>query len=74
MLKVQITAETLGYFFLFSERIICIKNVPEKMKAEVLLKVLGERTLIVYLNADRINNHKKVVLREFQSTPKMVFE
>ncbi|GFX48244.1 integrase catalytic domain-containing protein [Trichonephila clavipes] len=50
------------------------KNVPEKLKPEILLNILGEKAnnLMIYLRDEDLSDYNKlkaIVLKEFQPTP-----
>ncbi|GFT00571.1 integrase catalytic domain-containing protein [Trichonephila clavipes] len=51
-----------------------IKSVPDELKAEVLLNILGERVnnLLTYVSQEDLSNYvkiKELILREFEPTP-----
>ncbi|GFV17540.1 DUF1758 domain-containing protein [Trichonephila clavipes] len=51
-----------------------IKSVPDELKAEILLNILGERVnnLLTYVSQEDLSNYvkiKELILREFQPTP-----
>ncbi|GFT84261.1 integrase catalytic domain-containing protein [Trichonephila clavipes] len=52
-----------------------IKSVPDELKAEILLNILGERvnSLLTYVSQEDLINYvkiKELILREFEPTPK----
>lgn len=53
-LKVTIKSEAWEYFFSSLKRAFCATDVPEKMKAKILLNLLCERAtyIITYLKND----------------------
>ncbi|GFT02753.1 integrase catalytic domain-containing protein [Trichonephila clavipes] len=51
-----------------------IKSVPDELKAEILLNILGKRVnnLLTYVSQEDLSNYvkiKELILREFQPTP-----
>ncbi|GFT21620.1 integrase catalytic domain-containing protein [Trichonephila clavipes] len=51
-----------------------IKSVPDELKAEILLNILGERVnnLLTYVSQEYLSNYvkiKELILREFEPTP-----
>ncbi|GFY22153.1 integrase catalytic domain-containing protein [Trichonephila clavipes] len=51
-----------------------IKSVPDELKAEILLNILGERVnnLLTYMSQEDLSNYvkiKELILREFEPTP-----
>ncbi|GFW54614.1 integrase catalytic domain-containing protein [Trichonephila clavipes] len=51
-----------------------IKSVPDELKAEILLNILGERVnnLLTYVSQEDLSNYvkiKELILREFEPTP-----
>ncbi|GFX69844.1 integrase catalytic domain-containing protein [Trichonephila clavipes] len=51
-----------------------IKSVPDELKAEILLNILGERVnnLLTYVSQEDLSNYvkiKELILREFETTP-----
>lgn len=67
-------AESFNLFFQSIEKAFNTKNVPEKLKPEILLNILGEKAcnLMVYLREEDLSNYDKlkdIVLKEFQPTP-----
>ncbi|GFV94824.1 transposon Tf2-6 polyprotein [Trichonephila clavipes] len=55
------------------ERSFRVKNVPENLKAEILINILGERAhnVLLYIKDDEIKEYdlvKSLILREFQPT------
>ncbi|GFW61585.1 integrase catalytic domain-containing protein [Trichonephila clavipes] len=51
-----------------------IKSVPDELKAEILLNVLGERVnnLLTYVSQEDLSNYvkiKELILRQFEPTP-----
>ena len=73
-ISVPTKAESFNLFFQSIEKAFRTKNVPEELKAEILLNILGEKVnnLMVYVKEEDINNYDKLkalILREFQPTP-----
>lgn len=67
-------AESFNLFFQSIEKAFKTKNVPEKLKPEILLNILGEKAcnLMVYLREEDLSDYDKlkaIVLKEFQPTP-----
>ncbi|GFW03596.1 uncharacterized protein TNCV_3988151 [Trichonephila clavipes] len=57
-----------------SEKAFQIKSVPDELKAEILLNILGERVnnLPTYVSQEDLSNYvkiKELILREFEPTP-----
>ncbi|GFW78687.1 uncharacterized protein TNCV_4261101 [Trichonephila clavipes] len=62
--------ESYNLFFQSLEKAFKIKEVPEQLKGEILLNILGERVnnLLVHVSEEELNNYSKlkdVVLKEF---------
>ncbi|GFS73472.1 integrase catalytic domain-containing protein [Trichonephila clavipes] len=56
------------------EKAFQIKSVPDELKAEILLNILGERVnnLLTYVSQEDLSNYvkiKELILREFEPTP-----
>ncbi|GFW71975.1 uncharacterized protein TNCV_4788641 [Trichonephila clavipes] len=56
------------------EKAFQIKSVPDELKAEILLNILGERVnnLLTYVSQEDLSNYveiKELILREFETTP-----
>ncbi|GFY33022.1 integrase catalytic domain-containing protein [Trichonephila clavipes] len=56
------------------EKAFQIKSVPDELKAEILLNILGERVnnLLTYVSQENLSNYvkiKELILREFEPTP-----
>ncbi|KFM71288.1 hypothetical protein X975_00963, partial [Stegodyphus mimosarum] len=73
-ISVPTKAESFNLFFQSIERAFRTKQVPEDLKAEILLNILGEKVtnLMVYVKEEDINNYdklKSIILKEFQPTP-----
>ena len=78
-LSVPSNPESWGIFFSSLERAFNTKSVPEKMKAEILLNLLGEKAanILMYIKDEDIDNYQKIkelVLREFQPTPQICLD
>ncbi|GFU13528.1 uncharacterized protein TNCV_938181 [Trichonephila clavipes] len=54
--------ESYNLFFLSLEKAFKIKEVPEQLKGEILLNILGERVnnLLVHVSEEELNNYKEV--------------
>ncbi|GFW68362.1 DUF1758 domain-containing protein [Trichonephila clavipes] len=66
--------ESYNLFFQSLEKAFKIKEVPEQIKGEILLYILGERVnnLLVHVSEEELNNYSKLkdlVLKEFSPTP-----
>ncbi|GFV12329.1 DUF1758 domain-containing protein [Trichonephila clavipes] len=73
-IPVPLTAESFNLFFQSIEKAFKTKNVPEKLKPEILLNILGEKAnnLMIYLRDEDLSDYNKlkaIVLKEFQPTP-----
>ncbi|GFT82251.1 integrase catalytic domain-containing protein [Trichonephila clavipes] len=73
-IPLPLKAESLNLFFQSIEKAFKTKNVPEKLKPEILLNILGEKAnnLMIYLREDDLSDYnrlKAIVLKEFQPTP-----
>ncbi|GFW18979.1 integrase catalytic domain-containing protein [Trichonephila clavipes] len=60
--------------FAMTEKAFQIKSVPDELKAEILLNILGERVnnLLPYVSQEDLSNYvkiKELILREFEPTP-----
>ncbi|GFX23545.1 uncharacterized protein TNCV_3770191 [Trichonephila clavipes] len=56
------------------EKAFQIKSVPDELKAEILLTILGERVnnLLTYVSQEDLSNYvkiKELILRQFEPTP-----
>ncbi|GFW12378.1 DUF1758 domain-containing protein [Trichonephila clavipes] len=73
-IPVPLRAESFNLFFQSIEKAFKTKNVPEKLKPEILLNILGEKAnnLMIYLREEDLSDYNKlktIVLKEFQPTP-----
>ncbi|GFY21650.1 integrase catalytic domain-containing protein [Trichonephila clavipes] len=72
-IPVPLRAESFNLFFQSIEKAFKTKNVPEKLKPEILLNILGEKAnnLMIYLREDLsdYNKLKAIMLKESQPTP-----
>ncbi|GFS89712.1 DUF1758 domain-containing protein [Trichonephila clavipes] len=73
-IPVPLRAESFNLFFQSIEKAFKTKNVPEKLKPEILLNILGEKAnnLMIYLRDEDLSDYNKlkaIVLKEFQPTP-----
>ncbi|GFY02615.1 DUF1758 domain-containing protein [Trichonephila clavipes] len=73
-IQVPIRSESLNLFFHSLEKEFQVKSVPDELKAEILLNILGERVnnLLTYVSQEDLSNYvkiKELILREFEPTP-----
>ncbi|GFU88047.1 integrase catalytic domain-containing protein [Trichonephila clavipes] len=73
-IQVPVRSESFNSFFHSLEKAFQIKSVPDELKAEILLNILGERVnnLLTYVSQEDLSNYvkiKELVLREFEPTP-----
>ncbi|GFW30496.1 integrase catalytic domain-containing protein [Trichonephila clavipes] len=73
-IQVPVRSESFNLFFHSLEKAIQIKSVPDELKAEILLNILGKRVnnLLTYVSQEDLSNYvkiKKLILREFEPTP-----
>ncbi|GFW19444.1 integrase catalytic domain-containing protein [Trichonephila clavipes] len=73
-IQVPVRSESFNLFFHFLEKAFQIKSVPDDLKAEILLNILGERVnnLLTYVSQEDLSNYvkiKELILREFEPTP-----
>ncbi|GFY16826.1 integrase catalytic domain-containing protein [Trichonephila clavipes] len=73
-IPVPLRAESFNLFFQSIEKAFKTKNVPEKLKPEILLNILGEKAnnLMIYLREEDLSDYNKlkaIVLKEFHPTP-----
>lgn len=73
-ISVPTKAESFNLFFQSIEKAFRTKKVPDDLKAEILLNILGEKVtnLMVYVKEEDINDYgklKSMILKEFQPTP-----
>ncbi|GFU05023.1 uncharacterized protein TNCV_1291081 [Trichonephila clavipes] len=73
-IQVPVRSESFNLFFQSLEKAFQIKSVPDELKAEVLLNILGERAnnLLTYVSQEDLSNYvkiKELILREFEPTP-----
>ncbi|GFT22872.1 integrase catalytic domain-containing protein [Trichonephila clavipes] len=73
-IQVPVRSEFFNLFFHSLEKAFQIKSVPDELKAEILLNILGERVnnLLTYVSQEDLSNYvkiKELILREFESTP-----
>ncbi|GFW34798.1 integrase catalytic domain-containing protein [Trichonephila clavipes] len=73
-IQVPVRSESFNLFFHSLEKAFQIKSVPEELKPEILLNILGERVnnLLTYVSQEDLSNYvkiKELMLREFEPTP-----
>ncbi|GFW75428.1 DUF1758 domain-containing protein [Trichonephila clavipes] len=73
-IQVPVRSELFNLFFHSLEKAFQIKSVPDELKAEILLNILGERVnnLLTYVSQEDLSNYVKIIeliLREFEPTP-----
>ncbi|GFV99126.1 integrase catalytic domain-containing protein [Trichonephila clavipes] len=73
-IQVPVRSESFNLFFHSLEKAFQIKSVPDELKAEILLNILGERVnnLLTYVSQEDLSNYvkiKELILREFKPTP-----
>ncbi|GFX79121.1 integrase catalytic domain-containing protein [Trichonephila clavipes] len=73
-IQVPVRSESFNLFFHSLEKTFQIKSVPDELKAEILLNILGERVnnLLTYVSQEDLSNYvkiKELILREFEPTP-----
>ncbi|GFV20593.1 integrase catalytic domain-containing protein [Trichonephila clavipes] len=73
-IQVPVRSESFNLFFHSLEKAFQIKSVPDELKAEILLNILGERVnnLLTYVSQEYLSNYvkiKELILREFEPTP-----
>ncbi|GFW92497.1 integrase catalytic domain-containing protein [Trichonephila clavipes] len=73
-IQVPVRSESFNLFFHSLEKAFQIKSVPDELKAEILLNILGERVnnLLAYVSQEDLSNYvkiKELILREFEPTP-----
>ncbi|GFV11770.1 integrase catalytic domain-containing protein [Trichonephila clavipes] len=73
-IQVPVRSESFNLFFHSLEKGFQIKSVPDELKAEILLNILGERVnnLLTYVSQEDLSNYvkiKELILREFEPTP-----
>ncbi|GFV53929.1 integrase catalytic domain-containing protein [Trichonephila clavipes] len=73
-IQVPVRSESFNLFFHSLEKAFQIKSVPDELKAEILLNILGERVnnLLTYVSQEDLSNYAKIkelILREFEPTP-----
>ncbi|GFV51898.1 integrase catalytic domain-containing protein [Trichonephila clavipes] len=73
-IQVPVRSESFNLFFHSLEKAFQIKSVPDELKAEILLNILGERVnnLLTYVRQEDLSNYvkiKELILREFEPTP-----
>ncbi|GFX42106.1 retrovirus-related Pol polyprotein from transposon 297 [Trichonephila clavipes] len=72
-IQIPTKTENFGLFFQSLERSFRVKIVPENLKAEILINILGERAhnILLHIKDDEIKEYdlvKSLILREFQPT------
>ncbi|GFV70662.1 integrase catalytic domain-containing protein [Trichonephila clavipes] len=76
--KVPNRPEGWAFFFASLERAYVSKNLPEKVKSEILLNLLGEKAsnVLTYVKDDELNNYelKSIVLREYEPSANQFLE
>ncbi|XP_023230723.1 uncharacterized protein LOC111630795 [Centruroides sculpturatus] len=78
-LPVPTKSENWNLFFVSIERASQSKNVPEEMKSEILINILGEKTanILIYITGDELTDYssvKKLVLREYEPSAQCCLE
>ncbi|GFX96035.1 DUF1758 domain-containing protein [Trichonephila clavipes] len=73
-IQVPVRPESFNLFFHSLEKAFQMKSVPDELKAEILLNILGERVnnLLTYVSQEDLSNYvkiKELILREFEPTP-----
>ncbi|GFW03953.1 DUF1758 domain-containing protein [Trichonephila clavipes] len=73
-LTIQVPVRSESLFFQSLEKAFQIKSVPDELKAEILLNILGERVnnLLTYVSQEDLSNYvkiKELILREFEPMP-----
>ncbi|GFT87992.1 integrase catalytic domain-containing protein [Trichonephila clavipes] len=73
-IQVPVRSESFNLFFHSLEKAFQIKSVPNELKAEILLNILGERinNLLTYVSQEDSSNNvkiKELILREFEPMP-----
>ncbi|GFX31321.1 DUF1758 domain-containing protein [Trichonephila clavipes] len=73
-IQVPVRSESFNLFFHSLEKAFQIKSVPDELKAEILLNILGERVnnLLTYGSQEDLSNYvkiKELILREFEPMP-----
>ncbi|GFW56455.1 transposon Tf2-6 polyprotein [Trichonephila clavipes] len=73
-IQVPVRSESFNLFFHSLQKAFQIKSVPDELKAEILLNILGERVnnLLTYVCQEDLSNYvkiKELILREFEPTP-----
>ncbi|GFT98894.1 DUF1758 domain-containing protein [Trichonephila clavipes] len=73
-IQVPVRSVSFNLFFHSLEKTFQIKSVPDELKAEILLNILGERVnnLLTYVSQEDLSNYvkiKELILREFEPTP-----
>ncbi|GFT55927.1 DUF1758 domain-containing protein [Trichonephila clavipes] len=73
-IQVPVRSESFNLSFHSIEKAFQIKSVPDELKAEILLNILGERVnnLQTYVSQEDLSNYvkiKELILREFEPTP-----
>ncbi|GFW37757.1 DUF1758 domain-containing protein [Trichonephila clavipes] len=73
-IQVPVRSESFNLFFHSLEKAFQIKSVPDELKDEILLNILGERVnnLLTYVSQEDLSNYvkiKELILREFEPTP-----
>ncbi|XP_023214945.1 uncharacterized protein LOC111617853 [Centruroides sculpturatus] len=78
-LPVPTKSENWNLFFVSIEQAFQSKNVPEEMKAEILINILGEKAanILIYITGDELKDYssvKKLVLREYKPSAQCCLE
>ncbi|GFW44907.1 integrase catalytic domain-containing protein [Trichonephila clavipes] len=73
-IQVPVRSESFNLFFHSLEKAFQIKSVPDELKAEILLNILGERVnnLLTYVSQEDLSNYvkiKELILIELEPTP-----
>ncbi|GFW78204.1 uncharacterized protein TNCV_136731 [Trichonephila clavipes] len=72
-IQVPVRSESFNLSLHSLEKAFQIKSVPDELKAEILLNILGERVnnLLTYVSQEDLSNYvkiKELILREFEPT------
>ncbi|GBL96457.1 hypothetical protein AVEN_56471-1, partial [Araneus ventricosus] len=73
-IPVPVRSESFNLFFHSLEKAFQNKSVPNELKAEILLNILGEKVnnLLTYVSQEDLRDYEKIkqlVLKEFEPTP-----
>ncbi|GBL97594.1 hypothetical protein AVEN_49112-1 [Araneus ventricosus] len=73
-IPVPVRSESFNLFFHSLEKAFQNKSVPNELKAEIILNILGEKVnnLLTYVSQEDLGDYEKIkqlVLQEFEPTP-----